>query len=46
MHLKGVSFKYWPGYTSTETFFLIRDWEIFWEGGMEVGGEGDYIPIA
>ena len=25
---------------------LIRDGEKGWEGGMEVGEEGDYIPIA
>ena len=25
---------------------LIRDGEKVGEGGMEVGGEGDYIPIA
>ena len=25
---------------------LIRDGEKAEEGGMEVGGEGDYIPIA
>ena len=31
--------------TSTETIRLIRDGEKG-EGGMEVGGEGDYIPIA
>ena len=30
---------------STETIRLIRDGEKG-EGGMEVGGEGDYIPIA
>ena len=29
---------------STETIRLIRDGEKG-EGGMEVGGEGDYIPI-
>ena len=29
--------------TSTETTRLIRDGE---KGGMEVGGEGDYIPIC
>ena len=28
---------------STETVRLIRDGE---GGGMDVGGEGDYIPIA
>ena len=28
---------------STETVGLIRDGV---EGGMEVGGEGDYIPVA
>ena len=32
--------------TSTETIRLIRDGENRGEGGMEVGGEGDYIPIA
>ena len=32
--------------TSTETVRLIRDGEKVGEGGMEVGGEGDYIPIA
>ena len=32
--------------TSTETIRLIRDGEKRGEGGMEVGGEGDYIPIA
>ena len=31
--------------TSTETIRLIRDGEKG-GGGMEVGGEGDYIPIA
>ena len=30
---------------STENIRLIRDGEKG-EGGMEVGGEGDYIPIA
>jgi len=30
---------------STETVWLIRDGEKG-EGVMEVGGEGDYIPIA
>ena len=30
---------------STETIRLIRDGEMG-EGGMEVGGEGDYIAIA
>ena len=30
---------------STETIRLIRDGEKG-EGGMEVGGEGDYTPIA
>ena len=30
--------------TSTETVRLIRDGEKG-EGGMEVGGEGDHIPI-
>ena len=30
-------------YMSTETTRLIRDRE---KGGMEVGGEGDYIPIT
>ena len=30
---------------STETIRLIRDGETG-EGGMEVGEEGDYIPIA
>ena len=34
-------------FTSTETIRLIRDGEKEWgEGGMEVGGEGDYISIA
>ena len=32
--------------TSTETVRLIRDGEKGEEGVMEVGGEGDYIPIA
>ena len=32
--------------TSTETIRLIRDGEKGGGGGMEVGGEGDYIPIA
>ena len=31
--------------TSTETIRLIRDGEKG-EGGMEVGEEGDYIPIT
>ena len=31
---------------STETIRLIRDGENGGEGGMEVGEEGDYIPIA
>ena len=31
---------------STETIRLIRDEEKGEEGGMEVGGDGDYIPIA
>ena len=31
---------------STETVQLIRDREKEGEGGMEVGGEGDCIPIA
>ena len=31
---------------STETTRLIRDKEKGGEGGMEVGEEGDYIPIA
>ena len=34
---------------STETIRLIRDGEKGgwgWGGGMEVGEEGDYIPIA
>ena len=31
---------------STETIRLIRDREKGGEGGMDVGGEGDYIPIA
>ena len=31
---------------STETIRLIRDGENGGEGGMEVGGEGDYILIA
>ena len=30
------------GLTSTQTIRLIRDWE---KGGMEVRGEGSYIPI-
>ena len=30
---------------STETVWLIRDGEVG-EAGMEMGGEGDYIPIA
>ena len=30
---------------STETIWLIRDGEKG-EGGMEVGGEGVYLPIA
>ena len=32
--------------TSTETKRLIRDGQKGGAGGMEVGGEGDYIPIA
>ena len=32
--------------TSTETVRLIRDGEKGGGGGMEVGEEGDYIPIA
>ena len=35
--------------TSTETIRLIRDGEkggAGAEGGMEVGEEGDYIPVA
>ena len=32
--------------TSTETIRLIRDGETGGGRGMEVGGEGDYIPIA
>ena len=32
--------------TFTETLRLIRDGEKWGEGGMEVVGEGDYIPIA
>ena len=31
---------------STETLRLIRDGEKWGGGGMEVGEEGDYIPIA
>ena len=31
---------------STEAIRLIRDREKGEEGGMEVGEEGDYIPIA
>ena len=31
--------------TSTETTRLIKDWEKG-ERGMEVGEDGDYIPIA
>ena len=31
---------------STETIRLIRDGEKWEKGGMEVGGEGNYIPIA
>ena len=31
---------------STETIRLIRDGEKGGGGGMEMGGEGDYIPIA
>ena len=31
---------------STKTVQLIRDGEKGGEGGMEVGEEGDYIPIA
>ena len=31
---------------STETIRLIRDGEKVREGGMEVGGEGDYTPIT
>ena len=30
----------------TETMRFIRDGENRGKGGMEVGGEGDYIPIA
>ena len=29
--------------TSTVTIRIIRDWG---KGGMEVGGEGDHVPIA
>ena len=32
--------------TFTETIRLIMDGEKVGEGGMEVGEEGDYIPIA
>ena len=32
--------------TSTETIRLIRDWGGVGGGGMQVGEEGDYIPIA
>ena len=32
--------------TSAETVRLIRDGEKGGGGGMEMGGEGDYIPIA
>ena len=31
---------------SAETVWLIRDREKVGKGGMEVGGEGDYIPIV
>ena len=31
---------------STETVRLIRDGETGWGGGIEVGEEGDYIPVA
>ena len=31
---------------STETIRFIRDGKKGGKGGMEVGGEGDYIPIA
>ena len=31
---------------STETIRLIRDGEKGGEGGMEVRGEGDYLPVA
>ena len=31
---------------STETIRLIRDGEKVGEGGMEVGGEGDYTSIT
>ena len=33
-------------FKSTETMRLIRHVEKGGEGGMEVGGEGDYIPIV
>ena len=33
-------------FTSTETTKIIRDGEKGGGGGMEVGEEGDYIPIA
>ena len=33
-------------FTSTETIRFIRDGDKVGEGGMEVGEEGDYIPIA
>ena len=36
----------WWCFTSTETTRLIRDGEKRGGGGMEVGGEGDYITIA
>ena len=36
--------KYTWGLTSTETIRLIRDGEKGGEGGMEMGGKGDYIP--
>ena len=33
-------------FTPTETIRLVRDREKVGEGGVEVGEEGDYIPIA
>ena len=31
---------------STETVWLIRDGEKGGKGGLEVGGDGDYIPVT
>ena len=45
LHFTGLAVRSTGCLTSTETTGLIRDGEKG-GGGMEVGGEGYYIPIA